>query len=109
MQRERKLSVLSFRSIPISSKVLVVLIASMSDSARLPIFEVREIRKLKRERFRTEVEKFVMCEMTFEKRAKLIVLLDIFDMPGSGAHVSSSGNLNPWRGLEVVAGQVGTL
>jgi hypothetical protein len=42
----------------------------MSDSARLPIVEVREIRKLKREGFRTGVEKLVMCEMKFERERR---------------------------------------
>jgi hypothetical protein len=42
---------------PISSKDLVVLIASISDSARLPIFEVREIKKLRRGRLGIGVEK----------------------------------------------------
>jgi hypothetical protein len=50
-----------------------------------------------------------MCEMTFEKGAKVIVLLEIFDMWGSGAQVSNTGDLNPWRTLEVVDGQLGTL
>lgn len=86
MQRETKLSVLSFRSMLISSKAFVVLIVSMSDSARLPIFEIREITKLRIERFGSGIEKLIICEMKFEKGAKLTVLWEIFDMRGSGAH-----------------------
>jgi hypothetical protein len=47
---------------PISSKVLVVLIALISDSARLPIFGVRGIKELERGRFGTGVHSWLSAE-----------------------------------------------
>jgi hypothetical protein len=67
MQREAKLSVLSFRSIPISSKVLVVLIVLISDSAQLPISKVREIKNLRRERFGMGLKNWLSVEWILKR------------------------------------------